>query len=144
MSMKNVDVNEFGQLLGPRFHDSTVVGFSYEQGKDFSLTIKRLDGSRARFILVGVGPFGFGNFRDGAIINDVFAWEPERVPSDHLTEGGAWSVLIGEDCPLPMLESSIQRLKGEGFSYLVYIDPDFGGDFAALCHGLEVEEIARE
>ncbi len=143
MSTTPVETNELGQLLGLRAHDATVVGFSYEHGANFALTIKRVDGSRVRLILVGVGRFGFDKYTDGFDILDVFAWEPDRVPSVHETAGGAWSTLFGYNPEPSRLAATIKSFVSAGFAYLVYLNPGgSAGDFAALCRGIEIEELS--
>ena len=53
-------------------------------------------------------------------------------------------MLLGGDCAPSRLEVNIKSLINKGFCYLVYLDNDYGGDFAALCRSVEVEELPNE
>lgn len=53
-------------------------------------------------------------------------------------------MLVGGDCSPSRLGVNIKSLLSKGFTHLVYLNPVYGGDFAALCRGVEVEEIPNE
>jgi hypothetical protein len=134
-------INNFGQIVGFNLHDSVLTGLFYEDARSLVLTVRCLDGALVRIILGGVGPLGILGLRNGAIVGDVYAWAPARVPASSIgLFDGAWNVLFANDIPLADLPSASKRIADSNkFAFIVLIQCSYGGALAALCQTVELE-----
>lgn len=142
MQISSQHVNEYGQLVGFRVHDARVIGFSHQDEGPFSLQLLRIDGSVARLSFRGVDRFGFRGFRNGAIILDIYFWDPQQTPPWHASDPeGAWAVLFGNDYEVSALPSAVERvLENRESGYLVFVECSYGGSIALLCESMELDE----
>ncbi len=110
-------------------HDATVASVRLAlPTSDFLVTG---EASTLCVTLEGVESFGVKGFRDGAIIDTLYAFEldgsPEPPPQ-------AWETLWAGDCKItdPGSESTI-RLAKERSRFLVLLECSYGGSLAWLC-----------
>jgi len=135
-------VNEDGQLVGAVLHDGHIVGLEYQEEQILSLRVRRVDGSCVQLAFRGVGRFGCQWFLDGAIIGDVFIWDPRRVPEHHaFSNMGVWAALSGYGSDVARLSGTMRSALELGKRWVVFIANVYGGNMGVLCDEIEVIEL---
>jgi len=132
---------EDGWIEGLYEHDAVVIGFSYCESGSFSLRMRRISGSIVQLSLLQVRHLGFRGFQNGCIVFDIHAWPVHSVPAREATlDEGAWAVLYGNDIPVEHLAPIIRHvIEADDSLWLVHMESSYGGSFAALCGGIEME-----
>jgi hypothetical protein len=140
MYVTGPNVNSAGQLIGFGLHDSVLTGLSVEFGRALAAYFQKVDGTRLRLDLTGLGPLGSCGLRNGAIVSDVFVWRPADVPpATFLMSDGPFAVLFAGDIPQKDLERAARDLvTAKQFDWMVQIVCSYGGSLAALCNQIEV------
>jgi hypothetical protein len=142
MHMLPENVNAAGQVTGFRIHDAVVTAFSYEDGAELTLRVRRVDGTRARVVFRGVGEVGTNCFRAPAIISDIFAWSPSKTPPTALTwVHGAWNVFFAGELRAESLEKAVRGIISRNkHQHVVLVECSYGGVLAAMCNDIELIE----
>jgi hypothetical protein len=148
MMKGGISSDAIGRITSLRIHDAQIVGFVHEKGGSFSFTFQRTDKTVVRLDLLGVSLFGFDKFINGTTVNNLFSWKPDRAfsPEDddslRATILEAWSVVLGGEIPSPTLEATVRSVVRDRFEHIVYLDSDYGGQFAAVCRAIDLAEIS--
>ncbi len=141
MRITSADLTRSYQLTGFRVHDANVIGACYGDEGPFVLAIRRVDEVVTRIAFIDVTQFGFREFRNGAIISDIFVWPVAEAPTSASThEDGAWAIVFGNHLPLSHLPAEMERVAAAGMSkYLVAVETSYGGGIAVLCNDIDVD-----
>ncbi|MEJ0028671.1 MAG: hypothetical protein WDN01_21815 [Rhizomicrobium sp.] len=129
-----------GLLLGARYHDGNLCDFGFSGDGIFRFGIAPVGGGRTEIVLRNVRHFGFQDFVDGGILNDIRIHRLGAMPEllwD--ADDNPWRVLF---CYLHDVDRirpvAAQLIAAEPDMMLVSIDGSFGGNFAALCGAVAV------
>jgi len=75
-----VTVDDFSQIVGIKHHDGEIAGIAFS-GNTIRLSIKSFDNELAELDLTGVEIFVADNLREGNIIDRMYLWHVDDVPS---------------------------------------------------------------
>ncbi len=129
-----------GLLLGVRYHDGGLRDFGFSGDGTFRFGIQPIGGGLTEVVLKDVRQFGFQDFVNGGILNDIRIYRLGSMP-ELLWDAGdnPWRVLF---CYLEQIDRIrpvvMQLIAAEPDLMLVSIDGSFGGSFAALCGAVTV------
>lgn len=127
----NGRLSEYGELLGPPYHDGIVVGVSVTN-ELFRVQIEK-DGAIVGLTISGVRDFGFSPLCRRAIISNIRAVPQARW--NDMPDGGVgpWRTLTGgqySDADLPYVWA---RLRSESDRWILFIfDFSAGGSIAVV------------
>lgn len=137
------ETDKNGVISGTRVHDARVVAFTLSEDKNFSLKLRREDGSCVLLELRGVREWNLQIWGVGLIVFDISLWKLSDVPKS------AWNDLFAargpgysSDPKLIDLDKESQLLvKRAPNSYLVSFDTSYGaGSMVIVCDSVQFSE----
>lgn len=140
MIISETNIDEYGLVHGFRLHDAGFIGLSYEDAGSLEIRLRRVDGVIATVTLRSIGDIGLVGFRNGAIVSELFVWNPAEATLDRAIPRNAWAVLFGNDIPVEDLPDAVSPIvRRNEFNHLAFLQCSYGGELAALCAAIEIK-----
>jgi hypothetical protein len=139
------NTDQFGRILGPRFHDGRLTGLQFSDGHALNLQIRNSSGEAVKIELLDITDINIAQLCNGAIISDVYLWKVDSVPEAWSVPDSAWNMLFAErygSAGAKEKASKIARDKPE--SMLVQVECSYGGAIAAICSNVGIFKESTE
>ncbi len=140
LTEQQIDIHN--RITGYAVHDSTIVGFKYDDQEFFKVDLKRSDDSKVSISFSKIKNLGFVDFRNGAIIMDIYTWPISKIEDVLLrkqNQKDAWETLFADNFSEIELERSIQNIEKP--YYLTLIDCVYGGSIACICSDISISDV---
>jgi len=129
-----------GMLLGARAHDARLISLEFANRHQILLTFRRVDGTEVKLSYEGVQEICLGQIWEDAIVNDIFIWSVEKVPSSQMVDVG-WNALFQGRASLQYLKEDIRKIIDRDSSqFLSVIGFVHGTSTAVVCKSLRIAE----
>lgn len=130
-----------GMLLGARAHDAKLISLEFVNRRQLLLTLRRVDGTQVKLSYKGVQEISLGQIWDDSIVNAIFIWTVENVPSSQLVDVG-WNALFQGRATPQDLKDDIERIVNRDRSqFLSVVSFAHGTSMAVVCKSLGVTEV---
>ncbi|MGZ9719065.1 hypothetical protein [Rhizobium miluonense] len=129
-----------GMLLGARAHDARLISLDFVNHRQLLLTLRRADGTEVKLSYEGVQEISLGQIWDDSIVNAIFIWSVENVPSSQSVDAG-WNALFQGRAGLQYFKEDIRKIIDRDRSqFLSVIGFVHGTSTAVVCKTLRIAE----
>ncbi|NTG78128.1 hypothetical protein G6L94_33955 [Agrobacterium rhizogenes] len=129
-----------GMLLGARAHDARLISLEFANRHHLLFTFKRVDGTEVKLSYEGIQEISLGQIWDDSIVNDIFIWSVENVPSSQMADVG-WNALFEGRAGFQYLKEDIRKIIDRDRSQLLsVIGFVHGTSTAVVCKTLSISE----